>query len=75
LTVYRPLRSIAAAVGTALFTHASIIGGSIEKAVTERAVIPWSRPSCLVVTTVTPLARWPTTCRNRSVSTASAVCT
>jgi hypothetical protein len=48
-------------VGAERFRQASIIGGSADNEVTELAVIPKFWLPSAVVTTVTPLARWPTT--------------
>ena len=46
---------------------------SFDSDVTELAVIPKLPSSLLVVTTVTPLARWPTTCRNVVESTSGSI--
>jgi hypothetical protein len=40
------------------------IGGSSESDVTALAVVPYARPSCIAVITVTPLAKWLMTSRN-----------
>ncbi|GAA3106588.1 hypothetical protein GCM10010464_81900 [Pseudonocardia yunnanensis] len=51
--------------------QASIIGGSSDRDVTELAVMPNALSGVLVVTTVTPLGRCPTTWRNVSASNAA----
>src|SRR5262245_45610234 len=43
-------------------------GGSRETEVNELTVIAWGSPPWLVVTTVTPVANWPSTLRNSAAS-------
>jgi hypothetical protein len=53
----QPAADTDAAMGAARLMHTSIIGGSIDKEVTELAVIPDRAPSSAVVMTETPLVR------------------
>src|SRR5262245_9396157 len=66
LTAKRPAAAIAWPVDDSRFMHTSSIGGSSASDVTALAVVPCRRSSCAVVTTVTPLAKWPMTSRNSS---------
>ena len=59
-----PASCIACPVCDVRFMQMSIIGGSTESEVTALAVVPYGVPSTIAVTTVTPLAKWPTTSRN-----------
>ena len=64
LTANAPVPAIAAPVADSRFMQTSSIGGSSASEVTALAVVPWRRPSAVVVMTVTPLAKWPMTLRN-----------
>ncbi|MEJ7652332.1 MAG: hypothetical protein WKH64_02735 [Chloroflexia bacterium] len=43
-------------------TETMTMGGSSEMEVNELAVIAQGSPSAIVVTSVTPVANWPSTC-------------
>ena len=50
---------MALTVPVCLFTHTTIMGGSMDREATALAVMPKFVPSCLDVITVTPLAKRP----------------
>ena len=56
-----------------VFRQTSSIGGSSDSEDTALAVAPKSSSPSRVVSTVTPLAKWPMTCRNVSLSVMSCV--
>ena len=54
-----------------VFRHTRSIGGSSDSDETALAVAPKSSSPSRVVSTVTPLAKWPMTCRKVSLSVMS----
>ena len=64
---------IACCVLPRVFRHTRSIGGSSDSDETALAVAPKSSSPSRVVSTVTPLAKWPMTCRKVSLSVMSRV--
>src|SRR5436190_15394832 len=58
LTPNLPAAPIASCVLTLFSTHTSTSGGWSDSDANDATVIPYVFPSCSVVTTVTPLAKW-----------------
>ena len=61
-----PASPTARPVADCRLRQTSSIGGSSDSEETALAVDPCRRPSCAVVITVTPLAKWPMASRNAS---------
>jgi hypothetical protein len=75
LTAKRLLASIALCVARRLSMQTTSSTGSSDSEQTALAVIPAGRPSWVVVTTVTPVAKWAIASRKASPSTfASDMC-